>query len=201
MVGEPPENAVPLADRREQNYDVYQPAEDSAILAGEVVADLAEKSPRTVLDVGTGSGFIGVKLARETDALVIGLDVNPAACQRAKAAGLEAVRGDLTGPFDADTFDVVVFNPPYLPSMPEAEWEDWFEVAVTGGASGRELIERFLQSVDRVLTAEGVVYLLVSSVTGVESVVETAAAGGFSAAALADSSFAGETLTVLKLVG
>lgn len=200
MVADDPEGAASLGDLRGRDDDVYEPAEDSAILAGEVVADLAEAEPGTVLDVGTGSGYIGAKVGAATDARVVGLDVNPAACRRARDAGLEAVRGDLTAPFATDTFDVVVFNPPYLPAMPEADWEDWFEVAVTGGASGRELIDRFLESVERVLTAEGAVYLLVSSLSGVDTVVETAADAGFSAAALADAPFAGETLTVLKLV-
>lgn len=200
MVADEPEGPAALAELREEKYDVYEPAEDSAILAGEVVADLETAEPRTVLDVGTGSGYIGTMVADATDALVVGLDVNPAACRRAKDAGLEAVRGDLTTPFAADTFDVVVFNPPYLPAMPEAEWADWFDVAVTGGATGRELIDRFIGSVARVLTAEGVVYLLVSSLSGVDTVAETAAAAGFSAAALADAPFAGESLTVLKLV-
>ncbi|MFB6360750.1 MAG: HemK2/MTQ2 family protein methyltransferase [Halobacteriales archaeon] len=200
MVPDDPEGTASLSDLRGGDDDVYEPAEDSAILAGEVVADLAEAEPGTVLDVGTGSGYIGAKVAAATDAKVVGLDVNPAACRRAREAGLEAVRGDLTAPFAADTFDAVVFNPPYLPAMPEADWEDWFEVAVTGGASGRELIDRFLESVGRVLMDEGSVYLLVSSLSGVDTVVETAAHEGFSAAALADAAFAGETLTVLKLV-
>lgn len=200
MVVDEPDDTASLGDLRGRDDAVYEPAEDSAILAGEVVADLAKAEPGAVLDVGTGSGYVGAKVAAATDARVIGLDVNPAACRRAKEAGLEAVRGDLTEPFAADTFDVVVFNPPYLPAMSEADWAEWFEVAVTGGASGRELIDRFLESVERVLTVQGLVYLLVSSLTGVESVVETAAVAGFSATALADAPFAGETLTVLKLV-
>jgi release factor glutamine methyltransferase len=113
---------------------------------------------------------------------------------------LEAVVGNLTTPFRAEVFDAVVFNPPYLPAMEAAEWDDWFEVAVTGGATGRELVERFLDGVGRVLVPDGRGYLLVSSLTGVEAVVEYAANRGFSAVALADATFPGETLTVLKLV-
>jgi release factor glutamine methyltransferase len=189
-----------LARQRAQSSGVYEPAEDSAILAGEVVADLANRDPETVLDVGSGSGYIGRKVAEGTGARVIGVDVNPEACRRTAEAGLATVRGDLSAPFAARTFDVVVFNPPYLPAMDGAEWADWFEVAVTGGASGCELTTRFLESVDRVMTGEAIVYLLVSSLTGVEAVVETASAQGFSAVALTDACFAGETLTVLKLI-
>lgn len=189
-----------LAERRGEHYEVYEPAEDSAILAGEVVDDLSDATPELVLDVGTGSGYVGARLAADTDARVVGVDVNPAAGRRAREAGLEAVLGDLTTPFRADVYDAVVFNPPYLPAMEAAEWDDWFEVAVTGGATGRELVERFLDGVGRVTVPDGRVYLLVSSLTGVEAVVEYAANRGFSAVALADATFPGETLTVLKLV-
>lgn len=189
-----------LAQRRGEHYEVYEPAEDSAILAGEVVADLADATPELVLDVGTGSGYVGARLAADTGARVVGVDVNPAAGRRAREAGLEAVLGDLTTPFRADVFDAVVFNPPYLPAMAAAEWDDWFEVAVTGGETGRELVERFLDGVGRVLVPDGTVYLLVSSLTGVDAVAEYASNRGFSAVASADTTFPGETLTVLKLV-
>lgn len=188
-----------LAERRGEDYEVYEPAEDSAILAGEVVDDLADATPELVLDVGTGSGYVGARLAAETGARVVGVDVNPAAGRRAREAGLEVVLGDLTAPFRADVFDAVVFNPPYLPAM-SAEWDDWFELAVTGGETGHELIERFIDGVGRTLAPGGVVYLLVSSLTGIDTVVGHAASRGFSAVALADAPFPGETLTVLKLL-
>ncbi|MFC4549111.1 methyltransferase, partial [Halorussus sp. GCM10023401] len=55
-------------------------------------------------------------------------------------------------------------------------------------------------AVGRVLAPDGAVYLLVSSLAGVEEVVELAADAGFSAVALRDESFPFETLSVLKLV-
>lgn len=189
-----------LADRRGADTDVYQAAEDSALLAGEAADDLGGADPDLLLDVGTGSGYVGARLAGATGARAIGIDVNPLACRRARKHGVEPVVGDLVAPFRDGTFEVVVFNPPYLPADATAAWDDWFEVAVTGGETGREVIERFLDQVGRVLAPDGVVYLIVSSYTGVDAVVEFAAVRGFSAVALADASFPGETLTVLKLV-
>lgn len=189
-----------LADRRGESLDVYGPAEDSAILAGEVVADLAGAAPEVVLDVGTGSGYVGERVAAATGARIVGVDVNRAACRVARERGLETVRGDLVAAFADGAVDAVTFNPPYLPAVEGASWDDWFETAVTGGETGRELVERFIDDVGRVLRPDGVVYLLVSTYTGVDAVVERAADRGFSAAALADVTFPGETLTVLKLV-
>lgn len=189
-----------LADRRGEDFTVYQPAEDSALLAGEAVADLQESVPGWILDVGTGSGYVGARLAEATDARVVGVDLNPGACRQARDRGLQSVRGDLVEPFGDGVFDVVTFNPPYLPPFDEADWDDWFEVAVTGGETGGELVDRFVASVGRVLAPGGDVYLLVSTYTDVDAVVEHANANGFNAVALADATFPGETLTVLKLV-
>ena len=186
-----------LADRRGLDLDVYGAAEDSALLAGVAVGGVDRDD--LVLDVGTGSGYVGRRIAAETGARVVGADVNPAACARAKEAGLDAVRADLVSPFQDGSFDVVVFNPPYLPVDPEAEWDDWFETALSGGETGREVIERFLDDLGRVLAPGGSAFLLVSTYTGVEEVVEYAGGRGFSAAADEDVSFPGETLTVLRL--
>ncbi len=186
-----------LADRRGLETDVYQPAEDSQLLADAACRRIDDG---LVLEVGTGSGYVADRIATETDARVIASDVNPHACRQARERGLEAVRADLVSPFVDDAFDAVAFNPPYLPTEEDAEWDDWMERALSGGESGREVIDPFLAAVGRVLAPGGVVYLLVSSLTGVDEVVERAGEEGFSAVAVADESFPFETLTVLELV-
>lgn len=186
-----------LAERRGFDGEVYEPAEDSGLVAGTVVDHVGPD--QRVLDVGTGTGYVAHRVAVETGATVVGSDVNPAACARAREAGVDVVRGDLTAPFEAESFDVVVFNPPYLPTDPDNEWEGWLETALSGGPTGREVIERFLGDVGRVLRPGGVVFLLVSTYTGVDQVVAAAGDRGFSIAARSDVSFPGETLTVLRL--
>ncbi|SFC44103.1 release factor glutamine methyltransferase [Halobiforma haloterrestris] len=187
-----------LRDRRDIETDVYQPAEDSQLLA-EAARDRLEASDR-VLEVGTGSGYVADRIAEETDARVIAADLNPHAVRQARERGLETVRADLVSPFADGAFDAVLFNPPYLPTDPDNEWDDWMEAALSGGEDGRAVIDPFLERVGRVLAPDGVVYLLVSSLTGVDEVVERAGEEGFSAVAVADESFPFETLTVLELV-
>lgn len=197
-----------LADRRDAEAEVYQPAEDSHLLADAAIADLQGRAPDPdrnsepdlALEVGTGSGYVAERVADETDVRVLGSDVNPYACAQARERGVEAVRADLLEPFRDDAFDAILFNAPYLPTDPDEERDDWMEVALSGGEDGRAVVDPFLASVGRALAPDGAVYLLVSSLTGVEEVVELAAEQGFSAAALRDESFPFETLTVLKLV-
>ncbi|WP_435153351.1 HemK2/MTQ2 family protein methyltransferase [Haladaptatus sp. DFWS20] len=187
-----------LAERRGIETEVYQPAEDSRLLA-EVVADDVTDSD-VVLEVGTGSGYVAEFVATETGARVLGSDVNPHACKRARERGVEAVRGNLVAPFRDSVFDAVLFNPPYLPTDSDEERDDWMEYALSGGESGREIIDPFLDSAGRVLAPDGRVYLLVSSLSGVDEVVSRASENGFSAVALRDESFPFETLSILKLV-
>jgi len=186
-----------LAERRGLDSEVYEPAEDSHLLA-ETAAERITSRDR-VLDCGTGSGYVGAHVAEVCGADVIASDLNPHACRRAAGEGLDAVRADLLAPFSEDAFDAVVFNPPYLPTAPDNEWDDWMERALSGGESGRAVIEPFLRDLGRVLAPGGRAFVLVSSLAGYEAVCDLAREAGLGAESLRDESYPFETLTVLSL--
>jgi release factor glutamine methyltransferase len=196
-------------DRTEPG-DVYQPAEDSELLA--TAAREAVEPTDLVLDVGTGAGYVAGAMA-ETGARVVANDLNPHACRQARerygpdgdfrdhrTLPVEVVRADLVDPFADGAFDVVAFNPPYLPTEEDRERDDWMAVALSGGASGRAVIDRFLSSVGRVLAPDGTCLVLASTLAGVGAVAERAGEAGFSAAVVREESFPFETLSVLKLI-
>jgi len=189
------DNRPSLADRREVER-VYQPAEDSRLLADAVVEHV-DPGDR-VLDVGTGSGYVASR-ACEAGARAVGSDLNPHACRQAVAAGVPVVRADLTTAFRAGAFDLVAFNPPYLPTDPEAEWDDWMERALSGGEDGRAAIDPFLADVRRVLAPDGAALLLVSTLTDPDAVREHARAHGLDATDVASESHPFEQLLVLRL--
>ena len=184
-----------LADRRGAERAVYQPAEDSRLLAEAAV----EHARGRTLEVGTGAGWVAERIATETTATVIASDPNPAACREARDRGVPAVRADLVAPFRTDSLDTVAFNPPYLPTDPDNEWDDWMERALSGGESGRAVIDPFLDTVGRVLRADGIVLLLVSSLTGFEAVVDRAERNGFATTTVRQESYPFETLSILRL--
>ena len=186
-----------LAERRGVDPAVYQPAEDSGLLAEAAIGSLS--NPELVLEVGTGSGWVAQQVAAQTGARVIGSDLNPHACQQARERGVEAVRADLLEPFSDGVFDAVLFNPPYLPTDPENEWDDWMEHALSGGEDGRRLIGPFISDVERVLAPGGEVYLLVSSLTGYDIVVELAENAGFAVDEVVQESYPFEVLSILRL--
>jgi len=184
-----------LADRRDIER-VYQPAEDSKLLADATVEDVAPGD--RALDVGTGSGYIAARM-REAGADVVGTDLNPHACRQAADAEIPAVRTDLALAFRDGAFDVVAFNPPYLPTEPEREWGDWMERALSGGEDGRAAIDPFLDDLGRVLAPDGTAHLLVSSLTDPAVVRDRIAANGLEAEEVASESHPFETLLVLRV--
>jgi len=184
-----------LVDQRDIEQ-VYQPAEDSKLLADAVVEHVDPDD--RALDVGTGSGYVAARM-REAGADVVGTDLNPHACRQAAEAGIPAVRTDLAAAFRDDAFDVVAFNPPYLPTEPDREWDDWMERALSGGEDGRAAIDPFLDDIGRVLAPDGAAYLLVSSLTDPEVVRERVAANGLEAEEVASESHPFETLLVLRI--
>jgi len=186
-----------LAERRDVETRVYGAAEDSHLLARAAVTRV--ESADLVLDVGTGSGYVGATVAETTGARVLGSDLNPHACRRARDSGIEAVRADLVEPFREGTFDWVLFNPPYLPTTDEEGRNDWMERALSGGESGREVVDPFLDTVRQVLAPGGAVLLLVSSLTGIDAVRDRARTNGLTTRVVSEESFPFERLVVLLL--
>lgn len=174
---------------------VYAPAEDTFLLRD---AALAEVRPDDrVLEVGCGSGTVAAALLDRAGS-VAATDINPHAVRAARALGVETVRTDLMagvrGPFD-----LVLFNPPYLPTAPEERLDDWLEYALDGGPTGRATIERFAADVGRVLAPFGRILLLVSSLTGPEEVRKLFAGLGYIVLLAAKERVEGEDLLVLRI--
>ncbi|MDS0281492.1 HemK2/MTQ2 family protein methyltransferase [Haloarcula onubensis] len=193
--GDGPDGDRPsLADQRGVET-VYQPAEDSALLARTAVERVTAGDQ--ALDVGTGSGYVAAKLA-EAGADAVGVDLSPLACREAADNGVPVVRGDLVAPFGDGAFDLVAFNPPYLPTPEDAEWDDWMEHALSGGEDGRRLVDPFLDAVGRVLAPGGEVLLLVSSLTDPDAVRAYARERGLDSEVFATEKHPYEALVVLR---
>ena len=119
-----------------------------------------------VLDVGAGSGCVGVTLALEAGLRVFATDVSLDALGIAarNAVGLGAkvafVRADLAAPFGGSSFDVVVSNPPYVPESDReslaAEVREWEPaMALFAGDQGLDVYRRLIPEAARVLRPGG----------------------------------------------
>jgi release factor glutamine methyltransferase len=174
---------------------VYEPAEDTFLLRDAAIAEV--RPDDRVLEVGCGSGAVSAALIGRAER-VVATDINPHAVRAARGRGVETVRTDLMagvrGPFD-----LVLFNPPYLPTQPEERIDDWLEYALDGGPTGRATIERFAADVGRVLAPFGRVLLLVSSLTDPDEVRRLFAGLGYIVLLAAQERVEDEDLLVLRI--
>jgi release factor glutamine methyltransferase len=174
---------------------VYQPEADTYLLLNAARVEI--RSGDRVLEVGTGSGIIAAELAGVTD--VVATDINPHAALCAREKGIDVVRNDLFSGIRG-TFDLILFNPPYLPTLPEDRIDDWLEYALDGGTSGREVIGRFAAEVGRVLAPGGRILLLVSSLTGLPEVRDIFFRQNFVSEIIVKQKVEDENLYVLRIV-
>lgn len=142
---------------------VYPIREDSILLARSARVRAGER----VLEVGCGLGLGSLSAAR-AGARVVACDLNPFALravrEEAGRRGLcvDAVRTDLFR--GLGRFDVVLSNPPYLPTGAEDRDPDpWHQRAVDGGSDGLAFVRRFLEELPEHLAPGGRAYLLVAS--------------------------------------
>jgi release factor glutamine methyltransferase len=108
------------------------------------------------------------------------------------------VRADLTAGIRG-RFDLVLFNPPYLPTRAGERLDDWLERALDGGESGREVIANFVPDLPRILAPGGRVLVVVSHLTGESEVLDLFTRAGFSAEITRRTTAEGEELMVLKV--
>lgn len=144
---------------------IYFPAEDTLLL----LDNIAEGEGR-FLDIGTGTGIVGIKAAL-CGYSVTSTDIDArclyAALRNSRINGVETglVRCNLLDAIRG-TFDIIAFNPPYLPdgNAPDRR--------LSGGEYGFELALRLLTCSGRVLSEEGKVMMVLSSLGGFDRFAE-----------------------------
>ena len=158
--------------------DVYDPAEDSYLLADAAV-NCAQTGMR-VLEIGTGTGFVSSVLLANVNVDLTATDINPHAAKCAKSNGIKVIRTDMfDGLKTKSCFDMIIFNPPYLPTSDNEKVPGWLNYAFDGGRDGGVAVERFLDEVCEHIAPDGMILLLISSLTGIEDVSSRMGAIGF----------------------
>ncbi|MBQ3427850.1 MAG: peptide chain release factor N(5)-glutamine methyltransferase [Clostridia bacterium] len=102
------------------NEDTLIPRQDTETLVETVVTGLGSKKVR-VLDIGTGSGCIGISIAKLCpNAEVVLLDYSDAILSVAKenaelnGVNVEFIRCDILEEIPKGEYDIIVSNPPYI---------------------------------------------------------------------------------------
>ena len=158
------------------NPSVLIPRLDTEILAEKVIAIVKKKGllKPEILDLCTGSGALGVSIAAKIpDAIVTMTDVSEAALQTAMSnAGLNGVNrrcifllGDMFAAVPDDKhYDVIVCNPPYIPSAVigtlDVEVKDHEpRMALDGGKDGLDYYRVIADQAGMHLKTEGLLAL------------------------------------------
>ncbi len=160
------ENLELLTDPR-----VFHPGQhfSSKILA-HYVAELPLRRQR-VLDMGTGSGVVGI-VAAQHGAEALAVDVNPHAValaqKNAQAHGLSlrVLLSDLFQNLTGEAkFDWIIFNPPFFAKRARGALQ-----AAYNAGDQHQTLARFLEEAQSFLAPEGKILLLVSSDMALEEI-------------------------------
>lgn len=126
--------------------DVLIPRHDTEVLVSEAIKRVPDAA--TILDIGTGSGCIALSLKKSLiNAVVTATDISEAALAVARinadknSAAIEFLAGSLFVPVPGRRFDLIVSNPPYIPTADinklDQEVRDFDpRAALDGGADG-----------------------------------------------------------------
>ncbi len=137
---------------------VYPPSEDTLLLLDHV------RCRGDVLEMGSGNGLIAIECAKK-GAKVTAVDIDEQAINHIKKiAEMEnveilTIRSNL---FEnvRGKYDVIIFNPPYLPgdaeNMIDLQWAG-------GGEFGDETILQFLKDAKNYLKDKGEIFMVLSS--------------------------------------
>ena len=150
---------------------VFRPRSDTWLLAT-VLRQQPQLRGGTVLDICTGSGAIAVAAALAGARAVTAVDVSIRAVltvrlnARLNGVRIEALRGDLLGAVRGRRFDVIVSNPPYLPSDDGPLPARGRARHTEAGGSGRVLLDRLIDSAPDHLAPGGLLLVTHSSIVG-----------------------------------
>lgn len=158
---------------------VYEPSEDTFLLLDALEAnyeEFAAQKPSVILEVGSGSGcvvtFLSKLLRGVGPVFSLATDINPhavRATQHTAMRNLVSVDPIMTSMCEGTRLeglvDVLVFNPPYVPSemdevVQPTSWhrvhaENIIDASFAGGPDGRYWIDIFVPQIPRLLSATG----------------------------------------------
>lgn len=146
---------------------------------------------REVLDIGTGSGALAIAAARAGAVAVTAVDLSLRSVaatwlnSRLHGAAVSVRRGDLFAPVAGRRFDLVVANPPYVPSATDVLPRHRQARCWDAGSDGRAVLDRICAEAGNMLTPDGNLLLVHSELCGADSTLDALAAAGLYAQVLA----------------
>ena len=165
---------------------VFAPRSDAGVLLDAALPRLHGD----VLDLCAGSGVLALAVApRAASVLAVDLSRTAAAAIRANALlnrrRVEVRRGDLFAAVGSRRFDVILTNPPYVPTPPGAQSVPGSQ-AWDGGPRGRDLLDRICAGAAPHLRPGGEVLIVQSALADVDRTLALLRADGLAVGVIAE---------------
>ncbi len=149
---------------------VLIPRIDTERLIEESIAIVKSKTSPRVLELCTGSGAVAISIALEAEVAVTATDLSKEALKVARrnverhSAPVTLADGDMFAAIGDETYDVIIANPPYIPTrdiaMLDVEVKDYEPMlALDGGEDGLDYYRRIARDLDKHLAPQGVLLL------------------------------------------
>ncbi len=146
------------------------PRPETEELVDKLVKRLKATPPARLLDVGTGSGCLGLSLAASFAAsqatlVDVSRDALALARENAEAIGIldrvSLTESDLFSALPGEKYDLIVANLPYIPHQEIATLSREVQcdphLALDGGPAGTEIMDRFIAALPAYLAPDGLV--------------------------------------------
>lgn len=142
----------------------YEPKYDSFFLEENIIL----KKEEVALDITTGIGFHAIMMADKASK-VVGVDINPESVKFARINTMingveDIVEIRLGDTFEAirpnEKFDLIVANPPQMPTPPDKERTDWYSISNFGGQDGRKVLDKIINNAKNFLRRGGRLQIL-----------------------------------------
>ncbi|KAB1148681.1 methyltransferase [Streptomyces luteolifulvus] len=165
---------------------VYAPQWDTGLLARALYREDIS-SATEVLDLGTGSGALAVQAAR-LGARVTAVDISWPAVLTARVNALLArqrvrvLRGDLMEAVSGRSYDLVVCNPPYVPSPSARLPRRGRARSWDAGRDGRAFLDRICAAAPALVRPAGALLIVHSGLCGIRATLERLRDAGLRAA-------------------
>ncbi|KAJ7534158.1 hypothetical protein O6H91_13G082200 [Diphasiastrum complanatum] len=194
--------------------EVYEPCEDSYAIVDALLADraqLLELQPKLCVEVGSGSGYVITSLALLLNGLdsvhFLATDINQTAAETTSrtlnnhAVKADVVVADLLSGLEnrcRGCVDVLLFNPPYVPTPEDEVGVKGITCSWAGGLRGRSVIDRMLRIVNTLMSEKGLFYLVTVSENQPVEICHLMKRAGFASCIAIQRSTEEEVLQVLK---
>lgn len=166
--------------------DYYNPSDDSFLLA-ELVRNYAGEN---ALEIAAGTGYISRQL-RKNFHYVVSTDIDADALGEADKSS-PLVCCDSASAIANMMFDLIVINPPYLPS------DKIDDITVDGGKDGIEVTLKMIGDADRLIKKNGTILLITSSLANYKALLRHMNELGYETDVVGKRSFVYEELLAIS---